>query len=579
MLSEIGHRLDENIAPAVPAWSSKRQALRWLIPLRWVAVVAIGLAIVAATLLTDRIPSQSAEILWGLDGVLAAVTLALTIQTWRQGLSFRLLASQVAVDVAVLAAAIHLVGGIGNPFLGLFVVQTAIAALMLPRTAAIASAFGVAAVVGLLTALEVTGVLVPGCLYDAAGICRESDPLIVASWGTATALSALAGGLLIERLVSAHDDHAARVERVSDELRQRAAALMASQSEVVRERQKLEQVVACMADAVVVAAPDGRIVLRNQASRALWPDRPEGADDLRVCHSESRWNDLLRALENPKDGAHHPLLHVGDRVYDANWAAVRTPAGDAIGAVMVARDVTARREEERSRMDKERLATIGRLAAGLAHELNNPLSAIALFSQHALKSLEPGSPLAEHLQTVRSNAASCSRIVQDLLSYARQRPPERRRFALRDLVGDTIRTILPHCRHRGVEIVESFETDDEATLFGDADQLRQVMVNLGMNGIDAMPAGGTLTLSVRGAENHVELAVSDTGAGIDPADAERIFTPFYTTKAEGTGLGLAVVRDIVTAHDGQIEVASPPGGGTTFKMVLPSASEPQKEVA
>lgn len=560
------------------AWL-QRQVVTWLIPLRWMAVAAVAAAICVGTTLTPRIPPESAPVLWGLNTVLALFTLIVMLMVQRAGISARLIATQICVDVLVLGAAIHIAGGMANPFVGLFVVHAGLAGLLLNRRAAVWASAGIAGFVALLTAAEVTGLLPPGCLFDGRGLCRESDTVMSLAWGGAAAVLALGSGLLVEKLMA--ELHRRRLEAiaVTAELSDEAARLDAAHAELEEQQVRLQQIVGCMADAVIVAAPDGEILLYNGAAAGLWPHFAQGADDLRVCHSPGRWETMLAALRDPKPGERHPVMEVGDRSYDATFAPVRGSGGETIGAVMIARDITERLEKERLRRDEERMSTIGRLAAALAHELNNPLGAISLFSQHAVTLLEPDSPLHEHLETVRYNAGLCSRIVRDLLTYARQRPPEHQALDPRTLVDDVARTLAPHCRQHRVIVERSFEVDPDLRLWGDPDQLRQVLVNLGLNAVDAMAGGGSLSFAVAAAADGAAISVADSGPGIELEDRERIFTAFYTTKSEGTGLGLAVVRDIVAAHTGTVELDEAPGGGARFTLRLPTVSATREAVA
>ena len=238
---------------------------------------------------------------------------------------------------------------------------------------------------------------------------------------------------------------------------------------------------------------------------------------------------------------------------------------------MVARDVTERLREQEVREQRERMATIGKLAAALAHEINNPLGTIQLYTQHLLKHA-PGAD-GEHLATILRNADVCKRIVRDLLEYARQRPPERRPVHPGPLLVQAARTLQPHADRSKVTLaVRSLVDDaDGPEILADADQIIQVMVNLGMNGIEAVAGmdGARLELELerRGAE--VALTASDTGPGISEAQRALIFSAFYTTKAEGTGLGLAVASDIAAAHGGRLELESAPGQGAKFSFVMP----------
>jgi signal transduction histidine kinase len=278
----------------------------------------------------------------------------------------------------------------------------------------------------------------------------------------------------------------------------------------------------------------------------------------------------LHRVSNPQPHEEHPMLVVAGRSFEPTYAPVRAAGGVLTGVVMLARDVTQRLQHENLRVRQERLAVVGRIAASLAHELNNPLSAISLFTQHAMKQAGPENPLYVHLQTVRRNADLCTKIVRDLLSYARQRAPSRAPTDVLALVNDAARTLGYQAARAQVEV--SVQTDETAdrTLACDRDQLLQVLVNLGLNGIEAMEAGGRLELRVRTEDpEQISIEVSDTGSGMPPEVKEQIFSAFYTTKREGTGLGLAVAKELVEAHAGEIALQTELGVGSTFTVTLP----------
>jgi signal transduction histidine kinase len=266
----------------------------------------------------------------------------------------------------------------------------------------------------------------------------------------------------------------------------------------------------------------------------------------------------------------HPVLTIGERSYEASYAPVVDEQQGLRGVVMVARDVTERIAAQRTRLSEQRMAVVGKLAAGLAHELNNPLGAIVLFAQDALGSVPQDHPLALHLGTVLRNAKLCKKTVRDLLEYARQRPPERRTVAVEELLDDVVRTLSQRAAAARVTLGRETAPGAPPSLQGDPDQLLQVLVNLGLNGIEALEHGGQVTFRCAAApEGWLCLEVSDTGPGIAAGDLERIFTEFHTTKPEGTGLGLTVAKDLVVAHGGTLEARSTPGAGATFSLRLP----------
>ncbi len=228
----------------------------------------------------------------------------------------------------------------------------------------------------------------------------------------------------------------------------------------------------------------------------------------------------------------------------------------------------------------EKAASLGRMAATVAHELNNPLSGILTYAKltsRRVAGLVPEGPerrkLLDTLELIRSETQRCGNIVRDLLIYAREGRAELRPAGLHELVDKALKLVAHHVELRGITAERELTlADDKVTC--DPDQVEQALVALLVNAVEAMSEGGKLT--VRTAEDgagpeRVKISVSDTGIGIPPDLVPRIFDPFFSTKHEtkGVGLGLAVVYGIVQRHDGRIDVESQPGRGTTFTITLP----------
>ncbi|MDH7488521.1 MAG: cache domain-containing protein [Anaerolineae bacterium] len=218
------------------------------------------------------------------------------------------------------------------------------------------------------------------------------------------------------------------------------------------------------------------------------------------------------------------------------------------------------------------LASIGQLAAGVAHEINNPLGTIMLYSDILNRDVPPDSPIHDDLQMISREAARCKEIVTALLNFARQSRVMAQETdvngVVRELASDLDRLPL----YENVVIVQKLEPN-LPLIQADPTQLRQVLVNLANNAAEAMPDGGTLTFSTSldPAGDRVRISVEDTGIGIPPENIPKLFTPFFTTKpiGRGTGLGLAITYGIVKMHRGQITVQSEVGKGTRFTMILP----------
>jgi two-component system NtrC family sensor kinase len=240
-------------------------------------------------------------------------------------------------------------------------------------------------------------------------------------------------------------------------------------------------------------------------------------------------------------------------------------------------------EEDKSKLQEQlrhadRLATIGELAAGVAHELNEPLNNILGFAQLAKKC--PGlPPLAEQdMEKVVIASLHAREIVKKLMLFARRMPPQKTQVNLNQLVEEGLYFLESRCIKEGIEL-KRLLSSDLPEITADPGQLTQVLVNLIVNAIQAMPQGGTLTVHTLAGKGHVSLIVEDTGVGMSSEVMKNLFVPFFTTKEldQGTGLGLPVVHGIVTSHGGSIKADSQAGQGSRFEVKLPLPGAPDVE--
>jgi two-component system NtrC family sensor kinase len=255
--------------------------------------------------------------------------------------------------------------------------------------------------------------------------------------------------------------------------------------------------------------------------------------------------------------------------------------GEVTHVITVGEDITARVEANRAVARAEKLAAVGRLAAGVVHEINNPLATISACAEALESRLNEGafdaSPevedLREYLSLIRSEAFRCKSITNGLLDFSRTRAGEHLPVHVAEVINSAARLVAHQKRGGRIEIqIEA--ADDLSPVSGDEGQLQQAVIALATNAIDAMPEGGRLTLRGRNENDHVLIEISDTGHGIAPENLTKIFDPFFTTKeiGRGTGLGLAVCYGIVAEHGGRLDVQSAVGTGTTFTISLPAIS-------
>jgi signal transduction histidine kinase len=247
--------------------------------------------------------------------------------------------------------------------------------------------------------------------------------------------------------------------------------------------------------------------------------------------------------------------------------------------VELAQDVTRQREAQERLIRSSRLAAMGELAGEIAHEVNNPIGVVSAKARILLNSHreEMSEHVAAELEKMTAQADRVARVAQGLLTYCRPAHPARVSANVATAVQRAVNLVEQRARSSGVTIEQQLPPDLPSAR-ANLDEMEQVLCNLLLNALDAMPEGGLLTIAGRVDQNLVEVTVRDTGCGMSPEVRQRVFEPFFTTKKrEGTGLGLSICQGLVTACGGVIQVASEPGRGSTFIIRLPVALAEQSE--
>jgi PAS domain S-box-containing protein len=282
-------------------------------------------------------------------------------------------------------------------------------------------------------------------------------------------------------------------------------------------------------------------------------------------------------------------LPMGERSawVSANFMPVKTETGEVGAILCIARDITETKNLQRHLVNAEKLASLGTLAAGVAHEINNPLGVILGFCELLLRKAEPGTQAYEDLKTIERQGLLCKETVENLLSFARAEKQRREYSDLNAGIEDIAKIVRHLLEKNGIRLVLELG-DGLPPVKGDARQLQQVFLNLITNAMAAMDGGGTLTIRSF-LERSTRRAVAqfhDSGAGVPPENIDHIFEPFFTTKPEGqgTGLGLFVSYGIISSYGGTIECASTPATalgkqpGTTFTVKLPTGGEAKESL-
>ncbi len=343
-----------------------------------------------------------------------------------------------------------------------------------------------------------------------------------------------------------------------------------------------ENVVESMADGLVSIDREGKIVtLNRQAGEILGSgrERLEGQTITSVLgegigrilgSAEGQVLVRDREMEIHKDkGGRIPL--------SISVAPLRDEKGQEMGSVLLIKDLREIRDLQEKVHRSERLASLGRLAAGVAHEIRNPLSSIKGFAQYFVKRFS-GQPEEQGYASVMVREVDrLNRVITDLLDFAGPKEPHREPHSLEAVVEQSLKLLTPDLEARKVAVVKDYEPGLPAVSV-DRDRISQVFINILLNSLESMEAGGEIRLRLHrsGPPPAVEVSIADTGAGIPEGDLEKVFEPFFSRKKKGTGLGLAIVHQIVESHRGDIRVESQPRKGTTFRIRLPLEGGPSR---
>ncbi|MGD8740285.1 MAG: ATP-binding protein [Desulfobacterales bacterium] len=293
------------------------------------------------------------------------------------------------------------------------------------------------------------------------------------------------------------------------------------------------------------------------------------------CSGEKHPCPLIQTMETkePFQTTHIHLDKDSREIYFSISTYPMLEDGDVIGAVEISRDITKDINTQKTMMQQEKLASVGRLSAGVAHEINNPLTTILTTAMLIQEDLDPQDPNYQELETITKETLRCRKIVTSLLDFARQSTPTRKPCDINKIVKESVTLTQKQAAFK--DVILDYELDENIPrLYLDKGQIQQSLINLIINAIEATDAGGSIFISTdyQKYQDRVDIIVSDTGKGMSKDDLDKIFDPFFTTKDEGTGLGLAITHGIIEQHKGAISAFSKLGRGTVFTIKLPAES-------
>jgi two-component system NtrC family sensor kinase len=340
-----------------------------------------------------------------------------------------------------------------------------------------------------------------------------------------------------------------------------------------------ENILESMDAGILVLDLDGKVVRWNRAMEGLYRRKKDDVLESRLEDIfPDTFLDALRGslvLGRNEEIANIYKLHLpcpDGRALRVNVsvAPFKVGSGERCGTIIIVDDVTVRMGLEEQLQHSEKMASIGILAAGVAHEVNTPLTGISSYTQMLRQQIKSDDPRSALLEKIEKQTFRAAKIVNNLLNFSRSSKAEFESLDINKVLLDVL-SLLEHQLERG-RIKVRKELSDLPPVRGNENRLQQVFFNLILNARDAMPKGGWLTLATRAEEDSVVVEIRDTGHGIKPEHVRRIYDPFFTTKGigRGTGLGLSISFGIVQEHGGAIFVESVPGQGTNFQVALPS---------
>ena len=532
---------------------SLKRSVGWLTVIR----IAVLLLILLSAILVQAGSGVSLEIsfLWGVNG--AAGLLALFHWTLGRRLPARLSASlQFAGDLAIVTVLVYSSGGPDSVFNFLYLVVIGASAFLLYRTGAVLVASVAAVLYGSMVQLLAYGVLpmpalAPVTPWSGARIRFNLAVTVAGFYGVAFMVSYL-----------------------SEKLQRASLELELEQKALQRLQNLYGNVIATMSSGLLTADAERRVIFLNRAGGAILGIDPARAAGKTLAHVGFDFPEDWGAIQARARGqaTHRGEIEIdrpaGRQVLGYSLRILKDDLGEE-GALMLFQDLTEIKKLERRVRFNEQLAAVGELAAGIAHEIRNPLASISGSVQVLAKELNVGSAERRLMEIIVSESKRLSKILEDFLRFVR---PQERKVT----VFDVARTIT--------EVMDLFRLSDEVSdahriaahvspasslLPGDPDQIRQIVYNVAKNAVRAMTAGGSLTVFGREEDGWYSIRFVDTGSGMSEEQLARLFTPFATAFDGGTGLGMAIVRRIVEDHGGVIDADSKPGEGTTVTILLP----------
>lgn len=543
--------------------------------MRWLAAV-LTLAFIVIVTASKVLEARALPLLgsWFVVLVLANVLFTRWAKQASRNSGLQMM-TQVVVDLMILTGLLNASGGLANPLYIAYLFHIIIAGILLPKrkvvfiTVLAITLFSVLVVGELLHVLpHYTLALFPRdpsvAMHGDRTTHAVHDVVFVAGRGVP-----FVGVLLLTAYFTV-----IAIER----LRESEENLKQSASQSMLERLRLESVIETAGLGLLVIDAGRKVVWSNQRARS---SLPEGRLGQTVAHEHDEPACIACMADRafvtgelvyrdvcigPVDAARH-FHHSTSPVCGEN--------GQVLQVVHLIEETTLHKELESEALHAGKLAVLGQVAAGLAHEIGNPLSSLSTRLHLMKRRAGDADFIAESIELLKEQIDRIGRTVRGVSNFAREKQDEWMRWDLNAAIDEAVRLIRHDASARATTIHTRLDRS-APVVSGVKDQIQQVVLNLLLNAVEAMPGGGTIEVETERRDSMVLISVSDTGPGIDAATIQRVFDPFYTTKQHGTGLGLSICQNLVHTHRGTIRVHSELGKGSRFTIALP-LSQPLKE--
>ncbi len=526
---------------------------RWLLGLRLLAIGAVVVtALILQSLSQELLPLQPLFVVAGWGFGLSLLWLVL----WLAGLDpavHGLL--QLLGDVLLVTAIVYFTGGAWSPFAFLLLAPVLLAALMYGLTGALALAAAAFLAYLAMVQLVVFGVLPPPATISAFASPRPPSLTLQ--------LALTAAGFASVALLASYLAHSLqRAEQELEEKKEAAARALALTADVLRS----------VESGVLACDVNGKVLLANPAASAITgrPGPLEGESLGEVLPlSGVSWDDVLARVGRGFPQKLEANLGPDGRPIGCTVTPLASDTGEVLGAVLHFRDLTEAQEAARKEKLRERMVAAGEMAAGIAHEIRNPLASISGAAQVLVNRAALSEEERRLLRIVVSESKRLSGIIESFLAYARPPEPRWGPCSIATVLEETLDLFRHSSELSPNHRIEQRIVPHPRPVLADDQQLRQAFFNLARNAVQAMPQGGTLTVEAFPDGQAYVVRFHDEGEGMDPERIHEIFQPFKAFRKGGTGLGLAVVYSIVSEHGGEVKVDSEPGKGSTFTLTIP----------